>query len=229
METVRLRDVPKGQRLSHFFTYYRWQLFYTVFGLLLAAMLLSAMLRPRADVSVLWLTSNFNLMTDTALREVLDDVFWDVNGDGKSRVALQYIEIPEDPTNSLETQMETLTLISSGQFSVFLLSEGAKNWFEETGMIGTWADYGPTEAEAYRDLSGSEEPFAIPCSELSFFRGTGISQTGETYLVIGAAPEDEEKRADYQNQVRMLESVLTQEDPVPSGSLLTSVCEAGRP
>lgn len=218
MKTFRWKDVPKGERLSYFFTYYRWQLFYGVFGLLCAAVLISPMLRPRTDVSILWLTSDFNMMTDTVLREEFGNMPWDVNGDGKTSVALQFIEFPDDYASALETQMETLTLISSGRFPVYLLNETAKGWFEETGMIGTWADYGATEASAYRDRSGTEEPFAIPCSELKFFDGTGISANSETYLVIGAAPADEEKLADYRAQIRVLESLLMQEEPSGDGA-----------
>lgn len=200
MRHYRLKDVPIRKRPGYIWTYYRWHILSAVFGLFLLIILAYMLFfHPRTDISVLWLSSEYDLLTDTIVRERLESLPWDVNQDGRVSIGLQYVEFSDDASPGLETQMELLTLMSAGQFHLFLVSESGADWLRSNSLLGTWADTG---------LGDSEDEFCVPCGDLDIFAGEWLAAMEGMFLTVAAPPEDEASLKEYRQQMEALGSLL---------------------
>ena len=87
----RLRDVPRGQRLRHFFHYYKLHVFFGAAILILLGQMLYAFLTPQPEVRVMWLSDQYTANCEYALRDTLKSLDWDLNGNGRVDTQLTYI------------------------------------------------------------------------------------------------------------------------------------------
>ena len=204
MKHFKIKDVPKGQRLSYYLTYYKG---HTVAAVVTAALVIWLIymffFHPHADMSILWVGHNYDAMTDTIFREDLNNLPCDLNEDGKVNVALQYIQFPEDIGDlAADTRMTIIGLLSSQTFNVYLVNEAVLQWFSEgLEVLGTWSDYAGYEVE------NGDEIFYVPCSELAFFQNSGLEDLNDLYVAIGAAPTDPEALAIYRKEIKALKLI----------------------
>lgn len=198
MKRYRLGDIPKGKRLPYIWLYYKWH----ILGAFLAVVTLAGMLRPlwagRVDLSILWLSDSHDLNTDAALESRLAELPLDVDGDGRSRCVVHYVKFTGEDGRLTNEQMELVTLVGTGEFNVYLVSEEARAWLEAHGIMGTWRDFTGQE--------GDDTPFCIPCDRLPVFRGEEWAAMAEMYLTIAPMPAKEDQRALYRRQMEALKS-----------------------
>ena len=208
MERYKFRDVPKGKRLSHFFTYYSWHLYAVVFTVVVAGYLLYlTFLAPKTDASILWVSSTYSLETDGILSQRCRELGWDNNADGKSTVTLQHAEFGESfETTSADSQIALMTILSAGETDILFVSEAAFDWGCRMDIFGTYADMGGWNGAA------ADAVFAIPCESIPFFADSGISYDETMYLVISKPQEDPERLALYENNMQRLRALLECED-----------------
>ena len=208
----RLRDVPKGKRLRHFLTYYKPHIFFTLAAALLLGHTLYGLLKPRADLQVMWLSDQYTMDCEYALRDVLEAMDWDTNGDGKTRVLLTYIDFDRDYHElSYDTKSELTVLVAGQEYSFFLVNDYALAWMKENGLLATWEEIGVTDRPG-------EETVAIPLSELPAFSGDFLSPLREAYLCVTPPPADEKAQAEYQRQTEALRRFLATQKGLSSAS-----------
>ncbi len=202
MQHYRIKDVPLKKRPGYVWTYYKWHIILAAIGIfMVSGLIYTIFIRPRTDVSVMWLSPYYELSADTLIKERLAGLPWDVNGDGKVSVGVQHVEFTDNPEKNLDVQMQMMTLIGSGSFDIYLVSDTALAWFLEKDLAGSWTDYDA-------DSEKGDEPFIIPCKELAFFRGDGLSSMEELTLVIAKPSEDEKKAEFYRREMDALKSLV---------------------
>lgn len=202
MKHYLFKDVPKGKRLSYFVTYYKW---HTLAAALAAAVVICIIwiaLSPRDDISVLWVSNEYDIVAESVFREKLGEMPWDIDGDGHVRAASQYIDITDHPDNMNEDERMTMVgLISAHTFNVFLLDEIALEHFTEIEVLGTWSDYAGTEVE------NGDEIFYISCKDLPFFQDEDLELMRDFYIAIAECPSEGEALETYRQQMEALKMI----------------------
>lgn len=212
-QQYRLRDVPKGQRLKHFFHYYKLHMFFTICIVLVVVIILSAALKPPRDMEVLWLYDAFSARLETEIYRNVHSLEWDSNGDGKSSPSYNQLEFDAEYSDlSNDTKSIIMTLLSVETYSFLLVSSYAYDWMEETDQLGTWASLGVTG-----EMAG--EKVKIPASEVGFLATTYADDFQDTYLVIEQDPvSDEKAHQNYLVQMEILRSYLEKDGLMPDES-----------
>ena len=195
----RLRDVPRGQRLKHFFHYYKLHLFFGVALLVLLGQTAYAFLTPQPEVRVMWLSDRYTANCEYALRDTLKSLDWDLNGNGRIDTQLTYICF-DQPYHDLsyDTKSE-LTVLAAGQtYSFYLVNDYAKAWMEENDILAQWSDIG-VEQDGFA---------AVPVSQLPAFSGEYEEPLQSLWLCVPSPTSDQSDQADYQLQAEALRRFL---------------------
>lgn len=196
----RLRDVPKGKRLQHFFTYYKLQLFYAIAFATLIGYVLYAFLKPDPDIQVIWMSGKYTMECEQELRGNCEALDWDTNGDGTVAMILTYVDFdaPYDEV-SYELKAEVTTYIAALDYSFFLVNDYAYEWMEECELLGTYGESG-------LDRWGEADALVrIPVSQITFLQGQYLEPLQDLYLVISAPPEGSQSRTqEYEKQMAAL-------------------------
>ena len=195
----RLRDVPRGQRLRHFFHYYKLHVFFGAALLILLGQVLYAFLTPQPEVRVMWLSDQYTANCEYALRDTLKSLDWDLNGNGRVDTQLTYICFDHSYHDlSYDTKSE-LTVLAAGQtYSFYLVNDYAKSWMEENDILAHWSDIG-IEQDGFA---------AVPVSQLSVFSGQYEQPLQSLWLCIPSPPADPADQAEYQRQAEALRRLL---------------------
>lgn len=201
MKQYRLRDVPAGKRPGYVWTYYKWRILAALFAAVTVGYLAYATwFAWKTDVSVMWISSQYELLSDAVIRERLGEIPWDANGDGRVKVAVQHVEFGENEKSlSPENRMMLLALMGAGEFNVLLVNEPALSWAKEQEILGTWKEF---------DGRQGDELFVIPCSLLAFFKDTGIENAETMYLTIAHPPKEEDGLKQYRAQMDGLKKLM---------------------
>ena len=204
MKRYRFRDVPKHQKLSHFFTYYSLQTFAVIFTVVVASYLFYlAVLAPKTDVSVIWISNTYSLEADGKVAAQFEQLGWDNNGDGKSVVMVQHAEFGESfEETDADSQIALMTILSAGDTDILLVSEAALEWGITMEILGTNGDFGGRPGMA------DDEVFVIDCASLPFFAGSGIDAYETMYLTITKPREEPEAQARYLRNMKHLTALL---------------------
>lgn len=204
MKRFRFCDVPKHQKLSHFFTYYSLQAFAVIFAAVVVLYLLYlAVLAPKTDVSVIWISNTYSLEADGNVAAQFEQLDWDDNGDGKSVVMVQHAEFGESfAETDADSQIALMTILSAGDTDILLVSEAALEWGIAMEILGTNGDFGS------RTGMPDHEIFAVNCAALPFFADSGIDAYETMYLTIRKPREEPEAQARYLRNMKHLAALL---------------------
>lgn len=211
----RLKDVPPQKRPGYIWCYYKWHIMTALCGAaLLVWITYMLFLHPRPDLSVMWLSSEYEFLADTRVKERLKFLPWDLNHDGRVKIAVQHVQFPEDGSD-MEVQMQLGTLMAAGNFHIFLVSDTAMAWLADNGLSGTWEDFDPDHVwqevlseDMKADIISGGEAFCISCEDLEFFRGDGLSSMKNLSLTITKPPTDEKGLLRYRQEMEALEELL---------------------
>lgn len=196
----RLRDVPKGKRLQHFFTYYKLHLFYAIAFATLIGYVLYAFLKPDPDIQVIWMSGKYTMECEQELRSNCEALDWDTNGDGTVAMILTYVDFdaPYDEI-SYELKTEVTTYIAALDYSFFLVNDYAYEWMVECELLGT---YGESGLERWGE---TDALVRIPVSQIAFLQGEYSEPLQDLYLVISAPPKGSKSRTqEYEKQMAAL-------------------------
>ncbi len=206
MKHYLFKDVPKGKRLSYFITYYKWHTLAAALAAPVVIVVIWLALSPRDDICILWVSDKYDIVAESVFRDKLEELPWDINGDGHIKPASQYIDITDDPDNMLEEERMTMVgLISAHTFNIYLLDEVALEHFTEIGVLGTWSDYAGAEVE------NGDEVFFVSCKDLPFFQDEYLEIMQDFYLAIAECPSEGEALETYRKQMDALK-VITEPD-----------------
>ena len=202
-KTYHLRDIPKKQRLQHLWYYYKLHM---LLGAALAIMIgygICGFFRPEPDLQVMWLSDEYSLDCEFALRETLEELDWDTNQDGSVRVLLTYIDFDRPYQElSYDSKAEITVLAAGEDYSFFLAGQDAVNWMRENDLLGTWNELGVTDA-------GGKTEVLIPASEIPAF--SEMQELEETFLCMTTRPGEKQRWEEYDRQTQALREFLEDE------------------
>lgn len=202
MKHFLFRDVPKKKRLSWFITYYKWHTLAAALAAAVVVVVICLAVSPRDDLAILWVSDRYDMLAESVFREKIEQLPWDINGDGHVKPASQYIDSTSEPDKMEDNErMALIGLLSAHTFNIYLLDEAALELFAEMEVLGTWSDYTGEETE-----NGSEL-FYISCQELPFFQTEGLEIMREFYLAIAVCPSDGENLELYRRQIEALKMI----------------------
>lgn len=197
MKKTRLRDVPKGARWEHFWTYYGLRSIILVLAAALVVYTLYvAVFKPKTDFSIMIFSDQFTFDCETTMREEISSMpQWDINGDGLSRCSLNFVEFDTDQDSlSLVTRMEMLTVLSASKTHIFLANDNAAQWLLAQKLVGTFSDL-------TNGANPSNEVFAVSVADLPFFQAQACAPIQGLTLYISKPPEE---TGDYRAQMEIL-------------------------
>lgn len=197
----RLRDIPKGKRLEYFRMYYKAHVIFGLLGAFLVGYTLYGILKPKADLQVMWLADSYTSQCEQALRNTLEALDWDTNGDGKTRVMLTYIDFDRDYSELDYSRKTEVTVLVAGQeYSFFLVNDYAKDWMLENELPAAWRELGVSSM-------AQDDYVFVPLSTLPAFSGEFMEPLETLYLCVVQAPPG--KEAEYSIQYEALRRFLT--------------------
>lgn len=201
----RLRDIPKEKRLNHFLTYYKPHIFFAFAAVLLLGHTLYGLLKPKADIQVMWLSDKYTMNCEYALRNLLESLDWDTNGDGETHLLLTYIDFDRDYHQLSYDTMSELTILTAGQeYSFFLVNDYALSWMRENDILATWEEIGVLdEGDGY---------VVVPLSRMEEFSSDFLAPLQEAYLCVTPPPADLSAQAEYLRQTEALRRFLSAQD-----------------
>ena len=202
MKHYLIKDVPKGKRLSYFITYYKWHTLAAALAVAVVIVVIWLALSPKDDIAILWLSDEYDIVAESVFRDKLEEMPWDLNGDGYCRPASQYLDTTDNLDNMVEEdRMAMVGLISAHTFNVYLLDDVALEHFIENNLLGTWSDYAGT------DVENGDEPFYISCKDLPFFQDEDLEIMQDFYLAIAECPTEEDALQTYRAQIDALKMI----------------------
>ena len=205
-QRYRLRDVPKAERWSYFWEYYKLHVIVGLAVVISVGYLLYGIFGPKADLTVMWLSGSYSLEEESAIRNTLEHTDWDTNGDGRTKVLLTYLDFDKPYEElSYQTMSEINTLIAGQQYSFFLVNSLAFDWMDENGILGSWRDAGI-------DRDGR---LAVPLTDLPAFPGDAGGAFTDLRLVISAPDTGRNDDAEYTRQNAALVRYLTGQGILP--------------
>lgn len=117
-KVYKLKDIPKEQKLSHIWEYYKWHIIVVVaFALAVVSLTMQNLSKERYDSYFLF-TMSGGYMTEEArfaLEEGIEDLDIDNNGDSYSNLYISAVLFPEDliaPETAQEAQMNMQRLVA---------------------------------------------------------------------------------------------------------------------
>lgn len=196
----RWRDLKKGERLEYFWMYYKYHLFFGVILAFLLGYTLYGILKPKPDLQVMWMSERYTPQCEYALRDVLEGLDWDTNGDGRTEVMLTYVDFDMNYHDlSYSVKSEISVLVAGQEYSFFLVNGYARDWMLENDLAADWGDLGAEEMEA-------GEPVFIPVEELDCFSSDELEPLAGTFLC--SAHPAEGKEEEYLRQTEALRGFL---------------------
>ena len=198
----RLRDIPKGRRLEHFLQYYKLRTFFCLAAAVMVGYALYGIFKPYPDLQVMWLSDRYSLECEFRLRETLEGLGWDPDGDGQGGVMLTYIDFDREyQALSYEKKTELTVLVAGQEYSFFLVNSLAKDWMAENELLATWEEAGFSGP-------GAKKPLAIPLSRLEAFSHPALELMAHDFLCLTPPPFEEDKGPEYQRQTQALRGFL---------------------
>ncbi|MDE6454684.1 MAG: hypothetical protein K2L38_01955 [Dysosmobacter sp.] len=207
----RLRDIPKGKRLRHFLTYYKPHLFFALAAAVLLGHALYGLLKPKADLQVMWLSDQYTMNCEYALRDLLESLDWDVNGDGKTNLMLTYIDFDREYSQLSYDVKSEITILTAGQeYSFFLVNGCALSWMRENDILASWEEVGAP--------AGTDGCAVVPLSRMEAFSGDFLAPLRDCFLCVTPEPEEPSARAEYRLQTEALHRFLSAQGVWPGES-----------
>lgn len=212
MERYKIKDVPNQKKISYIWFYYRWHIIGVMFTMICMGYLAHATwFAAKTDASILWLSSQYDLVTDDVVKKRLEELSCDVNIDGETTIAVQHISFSGSyETMPAEEKMTLLTLIASGDFNILFVNEEAKNWAKEQEILASWKNLGFSSEDEFSSRKiDLDTTFCVPCKELSFFEDTDMTSYEEMYLVAALPPTEKTELEKYRIQMQAVYQILT--------------------
>lgn len=206
----RLRDLPKGERLEYFWMYYKFHLIFGLLGAFLIGYTLYGVLKPRPDLQVMWMSDKYTTQCEYALRDTLESLDWDTNGDGKTRVLLTYVDFEQDYHQlSYSLKSEITVLVAGQEYSFFIVNDHAWDWMLENELPATWREIGV-------DNDNPDGFVLVPLSQLEAFSGDYMEPLEDLYLCAAQAVQGKED--EYALQAEALRRFLADQNILSSVS-----------
>lgn len=209
----KLSEIPKKQRLAHFWEYYKVPAIFTaVIAVIIISFIYSIFLAPKPDASVLFISSGVETLESfEMLEEELHSVTKDYNGDKKTTIDLNTVIL--DSSNEIDfehytaaSQKLTATLASDA-YIIQIVDEHMFDYLKNEEIVGTYKEF-----TGYNTEKSEDELVKIPLSALSVFEKSPALLTNDYYITIrdrysSHIEGNKRKTKNYENHIDMFAEI----------------------
>ncbi len=214
---VRLKEVPKGQRLQYIWDYYRYPALIAVIVAVVVISLIKAIFfQTKPDATVLMTTNLYvDQQTIQQMRSDLTSLTGDVNGDGETEVLFSYIPYNserDDPQTFMTMSQKLMAELSTAQSMLQIVDDYMFEYLKIQELVATYSElvpYGYTPDAPDADIK-------IPLKSLQVFSGEAYQDLPDNlYLTLrpkeaSQLSDSASKHAYYDSQVNLLLSWMAQ-------------------
>jgi hypothetical protein len=206
-KVYKLKDIPKEQKLSHIWEYYRWHIIVAViFVAALISLTCQILNKEKFDSYILFSMSGGYMTEDArvALEEGIEDLGIDNNGDSYSNLYIRNIPFPEDmlnPVTAQEAQMNMQSLVAELTKGDFIIQITDDKIFETLSAYETVTTY-----EALKGHVEGEGILKIPYNETKLEDIVPMETFGKQ-LYITVRPGDLDNVI-YRDQIEVFKKLL---------------------
>jgi len=209
----KLSEIPKKERLSHFWEYYKVPAIITVVvAIIVISMIKLIFFSTKPDNSVLLASSNvIPVEAELALEEELYGVAVDYNEDGKT--SIDFSPNIVDDSNEIDIQhyavanQKLVATLATDAYTIQIVDETMYNFLKEEHLIGTYAEF-----EGYNTGMPANEDVKIPLKDLDVFKKSASFLPYEYYITIrdrfsSHIEGDKKKTQNYNNHIDLVAKI----------------------
>lgn len=206
-KVYKLKDIPKGQRLSHIWEYYKWHIIVVVAFVLACVSLVVQNLNKEKYDSYMLFTMSGGYMTEEsrlALEEGIEDLNIDNNGDSYSNLYISTVLFPEDmlaPATAADAQANMQRLVAelaSGESVIQITDDDLYKTLETYETLATY--------ESLDGLVEGEGVIKIPYNETKLEDFVPMEELGNQ-LYVTLRPGDLDNVI-YRDQIEVFKKIL---------------------
>ena len=181
----KLSEVPKKQRLAHFWEYYKAPTIITiVVAIIVISMIKLMFFSTKPDNSVLFASDSVvPIEAELALEEELNAIAYDYNSDGKTSIDFNINIV--DHSNEIDIQhyaianQKLIANLSTDAYTIQIVDDVMFNFLKEEHLIGTYAEF-----VGYDAGMPENEDVKIPLKSLDAFKKSASHLHNEYYITI---------------------------------------------
>lgn len=181
-----IHTLPKGERLSYFWTYYK------LHTIIIAAVLIAVVstvvslaTRVKPDVQLLLMSNTFSSTEVETLETQLCQLPIDNNGDGKNVASIYDVAFADAETTDAYVVMQAVTALSASDYVLLLVGQGAFDYLMGMDVL----------ADESGNPATTDTVFTLPASEAP---GLGLPDRDDLVLCLRARPENDDGYYDTQ-------------------------------
>lgn len=206
-KVYKLKDIPKGQRLSHIWEYYKWHIIVVVAFVLACVSLVVQNLNKEKYDSYMLFTMSGGYMTEEsrlALEEGIEDLNIDNNGDSYSNLYISTVLFPEDMLASAtaadaQANMQRLVAeLAAGECVIQITDDDLYKTLETYETLATY--------ESLDGLVEGEGVIKIPYNETKLEDFVPMEELGNQ-LYVTLRPGDLDNVI-YRDQIEVFKKIL---------------------
>ncbi len=181
-----IRTLPKGERLSYFWMYYKLHTLIALAVLIaVVSTVVSLAARVKPDVQLLLMSNTFTSAEVEALEAQLSSLPIDNNGDGKNAASIYDVAFADANTTDAYVVMQAVTALSASDYVLLLVGQGAFDYLMGMDVLAD-ENGNPATADAV---------FRLPASQIP---GLGLPDRDDLFLCLRARPEKDDGYYDTQ-------------------------------
>ena len=156
-KVYKLKDIPKEQRLSHIWEYYKWHIIITVIFVLACVSLTTQLLnKEKYDSYILFTMSGGQMMEESryGLETGIEELGIDNNGDSYNNLYISAVLFPEDMLSSVTAQEAEMNMqrlvaeLTSGECVIQITDDKLYKTLESYQVLANYEDLkGEVEGE----------------------------------------------------------------------------------
>lgn len=216
---IKLKEVPKGQKMQYLWDYYRFPALAFVIGAILVGSLVKTIFfTPKPDINIMF-TTQFNLLDeesekyDTAVQNAIDDY----NGDGKKLVETSRLAYDETSGNNDPQYMQAVLTkmdveLAAGTSIVQICDDYLYPRYEKSGCIATYKVFEDFGVEIPH--KSGDDIVKIPFSSIKRFANIKSSNGNEIYITLRPPMEkwykNEKDRTNYINHLKFIAKLVNE-------------------
>lgn len=209
----KLSEIPKKQRLAHFWEYYKIPAAIVIVVAIIAlSMIKMIFFTPDPDNSILIATGKYvPLETWDKLESEFYAIAYDYNEDGANILDLNVNTLDESNETDIQhyavANQKLIASLSTDEYIIQIVDETMYKFLKEERLIGTYAEF-----IGYNTGKPDSEDVKIPLKELDAFKESSSMLPNDYYITIrnraSAHVEGSEKKIkNYENHIDMVAKI----------------------
>lgn len=216
---IKLKEVPKGQKMQFLWDYYRYPALGAVIGIILVVSLVKTIFfTPKADINVI-VTTRISLSEDDGKKfdEAVNNALEDYNGDNKKLAEITRLAYDAESSGSdIQYSQAVLTKINvelaAGDAILQFCDDKLYPIYENGGCVASYKVFDDFGVEINHKNDG--DAVKIPLSSIKAFSDIKSPDGEEIYLTVRTPMEkwykNEKEKENYTNHLKYIAKLVNE-------------------